>query len=124
MLSTATSQRGMTTIGIVSILVLVGFVLMLAVKVLPSYLDHFKVSAALKGLTTDVRAKDATDREIKSLLLKKLQVDDVEYLTSEDIVISKTSTALNVRIQFENRVPMFSNIDAMVKFDKSVELPR
>jgi len=123
-MNTPKSQQGMTAIGVVSILALVGFVLMLTVKVLPSYLDHFKVSAALKGLTSDIRAKDAGEKKIKSLILKKLQVDDVEYLGSKDIVITKTSSGLNVRIQFENRVPMFSNIDAMVKFDESVDLPR
>lgn len=117
------SQRGMTTISMLMIVVLVGFVLMIAAKLVPTYFAHFKVEAALKNLTADNRAEGASDKEIKSLILKKLDVDDVEFVTEKDIVITKTSAGRTVAIDYEARVPMFANVDAVVKFgNNSVEL--
>ena len=124
MISTLKSQRGMTAIGMMSILVLVGFVLMLVGKSFPSYLDQFKVSSALNGLITDSRAKGASDKELMSLVIKKLQVDDVESIGLDNIVITKTTTGINIQIKYESRVSMFSNVDAVIMFDESIELPR
>ncbi len=117
------SQHGMTAISVLMIVVLVGFVLLIAAKLVPTYFAHFKVEAALKNLASDKRAEGASDKEIKSLILKKLDVDDVDFVTEKDIVITKTSAGRTVAIDYEARVPMFANVDAVVKFgNNSVEL--
>ncbi|MFC1747264.1 DUF4845 domain-containing protein [Pseudomonadota bacterium] len=105
-----------------SILALVGFLLMLVVKSVPSYLAQFKVSSALSGLKTDDRLKETTAEAIRSLLEKKFQVDDVEGISKENIIITKTKTGYNVQIKYESRVSMIGNIDAVIMFDESVEL--
>lgn len=123
--NTRKSQRGMTAISMLVIACLVGFVVMIAIKLAPTYFAHFKVQAALKNLPTDSRAEGASDREIKELILKKLDVDDVDFVKSEDIVITKSSSGRTVAIDYEARVPMFGNVDAVVKFDKnSIELTK
>ena len=123
MATTLRSQRGMTAISMLMIIVLIGFVLTIVAKLVPTYFAHFKVEAALKNLTSDSRTEGATDKEIKSMILKKLDVDDVEFVTEKDIVITKASAGRTVSINYEARVPMFANVDAMVKFeDNSVEL--
>ena len=119
------SQRGMTAISLLMIAGLVGFVAMIVIKLIPSYFAHFKVEAALENLTTDTRAEAATDKEIKQLILKKLDVDDVDFIKESDIVITKTASGRTVAIDYEARVPMFANVDAVVKFDKnSIELKK
>lgn len=116
-------QRGMTAISMLMIAALVGFVAMIAIKLVPTYFAHFKVEAALNNLPTDTRAEGATDKEIKQLILKKLDVDDVDFVKEADIVITKSNTGRTVAIDYEARVPMFANVDAVVKFEKnSVEL--
>lgn len=123
--NTLKSQRGMTAISILMIAFLVGFVAMIAIKLAPTYFAHFKVQAALKNLPTDSRAEGATDREIKDLILKKLDVDDVSFVKEKDIVITKTASGRTVAIDYEARVPMFANVDAVVKFEKnSIELTK
>ncbi len=123
MSNTLKSQRGMTAISVLMIVVLVGFVLMIAAKLVPTYFAHFKVEAALENLTADNIAKDISDKEIKSLILKKLSVDNVDFVTEKNIVITKTSAGRTVALNYEARVPMFANVDAVVKFDNnSVEL--
>ena len=126
MLGTPKSQRGMTAISMLLIGLMAGFVLLIVIKLVPTYLAQFKVKAALNGLTSDIRAEGATDQEIKTLILKKLEVDDVEFVKDKDIVITKhAGGARTVTIDYEARVPLFANVDAVVKFDKnSVELTK
>ena len=98
MLKTPKSQRGMTAIGIMMILALVGFVLVIAIKLFPVYLESFKVNSTLQGLTSDSRVEGATDRQVKDLILKKLQVDDVDAVLPEHIKIETSGKKRTVSI--------------------------
>ena len=124
MLKTPKSQQGMTAIGMAMILALCGFVLMILIKLFPLYMESFKVAAALEGLTSDNRVEGASDRQIKELILKKLQVDDVDSIKAEDIKIEKTGSGKRkVFIDYEARVHMMSNVDAVLVFkDNAVEI--
>ncbi len=104
------------------ILALCGFVLIIVVKLFPVYLESFKVNSALQGLTSDSRVEGASDAKVKELILKKLQVDDVDHLTNKDIQIVKQGAKRQVSIDYERRVSMMGNVDAVVAFDNSVEI--
>ncbi len=125
MLKTPKSQRGMTGISIMMLLALGAFVLAMVFKLFPFYLEGFKVSSTLKGLSSDTRVEGASDRQVKDLILKKLQVDDVDTVTSEHIKIDSSAQKRSVSIEYEARVHMFGNIDAVVVFgDNAVEIGR
>ena len=125
MLKTPKSQRGMTGVSMLMILALAGFVFAMAMKLFPSYLDGFKVSSTLSGLTTDSRVEGATDRQVRELILKKLQVDDVESVESAHIKIESSGKKRLVSIEYEARVHLVGNLDAVVVFgDNSVEIGR
>ncbi len=117
------SQRGMTAVGIAAILVLCGFVLMIVAKLTPAYLDKYKVDAALEGLLTDDRAKDTNNkRMLTSLILRKLQIDDVDYVTEKEIEFDKIDGGTRVIVKYEHRVPMWTDLEAVVMYENSVDI--
>lgn len=124
MLKTQKSQRGITTISILMILALCGFILLIIIKLAPIYLEQFQISAALHGLIKDARVEGASDRDVKTLILKKLQVDNVSIIKSNDIDIKKISSGKrSVSINYEARVNVMGNVDAVVVFnDNNVEI--
>lgn len=125
MIRSKKSQAGMTFVSIVALLALLGFVLMTVVKVLPGYLESFKVDSALSNLTEKPNIASASNREIKDMLLKKLQVDDVESVTADHIMIESGKSDRTVSIEYEYRVNIVSNIDAVVVIgDNAVKVPK
>lgn len=125
MLKTPQSQRGMTAIGMAMILALCGFVLVIAVKLFPVYMETFKVNSALRGLASDSRVEGASDAQLKELILKKLQVDDVDDVKPKHIKIVSEGAKRKVSIEYEKRVPMMGNVDAVVVIgDNAVEIGR
>lgn len=116
MLNTYKSQRGITFISLVSLLILLGFLFSIAIKLVPVYLEHFKVDAALERMTSDARAQAATDDEIREMIIKKLQIDDVDHLRAENIEIKPTANGRKVSIAYESRVHIIANIEALVTY--------
>jgi hypothetical protein len=110
------SQQGMTAIAMMMLLGLIGFNAVVFIKLFPTYMDSFKVATAVKGIETDDRAEGATDKEIKALITKRLGIDDVDHITNDNIIIEKSGPKRTLHVEYEARVPMFGNIDALFSF--------
>ena len=110
------SQQGMTAIAMMMLLGLIGFNAVIFIKLLPAYMDSFKVATAVKGIETDDRAEGAADKEIKGLIIKRLGIDDVEYITNDNIIIKKSGSKRTLYVEHESQVSMFGNVDALISF--------
>ncbi len=116
-------QKGLTGISIMLILVLIAFVAIVTLKILPIYMDSFKVNDVLSTLKEERGLGDKTGSEIRSMLLKRLDVNMVTDVTRDDIVVEVNKDTIFVEIEYEVRKNMFGNLDVVVSFDKTIEAP-
>ncbi len=116
-------QRGVTGITMVLIVALVVFFALLAIRLFPVYLEHFKVSSHLQNLAMEEGIGKLSDNEIRKTLLKRFDIDDVENVRAEDIFIEHPdrNTTL-IAIEYEVRTPAFGNVDMVVSFVDEVEV--
>jgi len=118
-------QDGMTYLGMLSLMIVIAFVAMVVLKVLPVYMENFKVQSSLKSLAQEPKDDLAAlpAGEVEKLLLKRFSVNDVEHVTKDDIKITKEGHKTVVAVDYEARVPLFMNVDLVARFpDNRVEL--
>lgn len=123
-MQTLKSQQGMTAIGWLIVLGLIGFFVLLALRMTPAYLEYFTVKSALESLQNEPGITQKTPSEIRSMLGKRFDVNDVKNVSSKDVSIDNQGGRLNVGVDYEVRVPVLGNVDAVMKFDHSVEMVR
>ncbi len=112
----------MTFLSMIFVLGLIGFFVLLILKIGPIYLDHSKVVNALAALeqTTDIQTK--SEMEIKSTLDKRLNMNYVYDVTKDDIKITKNGNYLKVEIQYEVAKKIVGNLSALAEFDDVIEV--
>lgn len=117
-------QQGMTAIGVLVVLALIAFFTLLVLRLAPPYLENFNVSTSLKSLQQEVGIKDKSSGEIRNLLQRRLEINDVTNVKKENVTISKDAKSglLKVAVAYEVRVPIMLNIDAVVVFSESIEV--
>ncbi len=121
-MSTPCRQRGMTLVGWMFTLALIGFAVMLAIKLVPVYVDGYKVSSSMDSLRTDTASvADASD--LRRRLLKRLDINMVSDVKPQDISIERLGNALALNVNYEVREHLFGNLDLVVSFDKTTEVP-
>ena len=116
-------QKGLTGISIMAILIVIAFGAVIFLKIMPIYFDAFKVGDVVSSLKEERGLGDKGNREITTMILKRLDVNMVTDVTKEDIVIEKTKNDVYIDVEYEVRKPMFGNLDVVVSFKKSVEVP-
>ena len=114
-------QAGVTAIGWMIILGLIGFFVFLTLKMMPSYLDYFKVAAALESLEKETMS---TPVEIRKHLERQFDVSFVHAITPKQIKIKNAGRTFNVTAKYDDRVHLLANVDVVMSFDKQVMVPR
>lgn len=117
-------QKGMSGMSIMMLLALLAFVAVALLKVMPVYFDSFKVGDVISSLQTKRGLGDASNSEIKKIILKSLDVNMVNDVTSEHIFIERVKNDIIIDVEYEVRKQMFGNLDVIISFKKSAKASR
>lgn len=118
-------QRGMTAIGWLIVLSIVGFFALLLLKLVPLYIEFYSVRNALESLQHQPSAGDMTKDDIKNYLYKQFTINQVSRANlDKDLKIERDekTEARHVTIQYDVAEPVAGNVDALVHFKHSVVL--
>lgn len=122
MIGFSSGQRGITFIGFVLLMVFIGFFALLALKLIPVYLDHYKVVSVLKSLENDKDLPSRSRDEILRTFEKRWDIDMIDSVTKDDVTITKDMRRIKVQIAYDVTKPILGNVDALVHFDDSIEV--
>jgi hypothetical protein len=117
-------QRGMTFLGIVIILLILGSALYAGIRLVPVYLEYSKVVRALNQVRDEHAAIDTNPNLIRRSLERRWDVEDIASIGWKEIDITKTSDGFDVDAYYETERPFLANVYLLVKFDYSVSIPQ
>lgn len=116
-------QKGLTGISIIVLLIAIAFGALIFLKIMPVYFDAFKVGDVVSSLKEERGLGEKTNKDIATMILKRLDVNAVSDVTGEHIFIEKIKNEVYVDVEYEVRKNMFGNLDVVISFKKSVEAP-
>ncbi len=116
--------RGITLIGFIIVLAVVGFFVYLAMRLVPVYLEYMGVVKAMEQVRNEPGAARASPEQIRNSLSLKFSTQylDNNAVPPQAIQVIREGNAQVLRIRYERRVPFAYNVDLLVSFDKSVNL--
>ncbi len=112
----AHKQRGITAIGILIILGLIGFFVLIGLTLAPIYLENFDVGSHVKSLESERNLVNMSDAQIVATLMKRFNIDNVDNVKEENVAIDETTDGLKVTVDYEVRSKVFGNVDVVVSF--------
>jgi Domain of unknown function (DUF4845) len=110
-------QNGMTAVGWLIVLALIGFFVLLTLRMLPSYLEYYKVASSLDSLEKETLDSPVA---IRKLLERRFDISYVESITPKDVIIKPVGPNFRVIADYESRKHIFANVDVLMSFYKEV----
>jgi len=109
-------QKGLTLISWLAIIAVVLFNAIIAMNVVPVFLNDHSVKTLMESLETDAAVRGATPKKIKAIITKKLRVNNVYSVTKEHITIKKDHTYYLITIEYEPRGKLIGKLDYIATF--------
>lgn len=114
------TQKGMTAIGWLLMLALIGFFVLIVLRLAPVYLEYSKVVAVLEDVANEPNLREMTRSEINNLMGRRLDVNDVKTVTAKDAIVNTEEGVTTIEMKYERREHFLGNVDIVAKFDKKV----
>jgi len=116
-------QRGMTFMGVVFVLALVGTIGYAGLRLTPVYLNYMKVARSLDVTAAEFKGENSSDQGgIRRSLEKHWQIEDISTVDAKDVEILKDENGLSLHVAYDDAVPYISNVSLSVHFDKTVKV--
>ena len=118
------SQRGMTLIGFVISLAVVGVFVYMGMKVVPMYSEYYAVKQAMNGLANEAGVASMDPMKIRDLFFRRLYVSYAENVKAENVKLTRREAGWMMVVDYEVRRPLIANLDVVGKFHEERELRR
>ncbi len=118
------TQGGMTLIGFIIVLAVVGVFVYTGMKLIPMYSEYYSVKRALSEMSTDAAIESADPATIRSLFFRRLYVSYAENVKQDDFKIARKDAGWEITVDYEVRKPLIGNLDVVGHFTAKQKLNR
>jgi Domain of unknown function (DUF4845) len=116
------AQRGMTLIGWVVVLMLIGFFALLAMRLIPVYLENYTVKSTLKSLENEPEITKKSPYEIRRLIDNRLYINYINTVDAKQFSIVQKGGRTTVSVEYEVERPFIGNVYLLMKFHDTEEI--
>ena len=116
-------QKGLTMLGWLMILAIVIFNGVIALNVVPVYINDHSVKSVMRNLEMDTTIRDKSAKALKEIINKRLRINNVYTVSKENVSIKKIKGAYHVTINYEPRGKLVGNLDYIVTFRHQAKIP-
>lgn len=115
------SQKGMSFFGWLAVITLLVFGLVVAMKVIPIYMDHFALRKIVLAPNEDPTVKINSLREYQSFISKGMNINGIRDIKADEAVklTSSGTDTYTAVIQYEVRTPLLKTVDLLIHFDET-----
>ena len=117
--SMKSQQRGLTMLGFLFVAVMLIFVAMLAMKLVPAYIEFFSVKKILNTMGQQSDLKSKSNADIRNDFIKRASVSYVTVVKPEDLTIDRKNGELVVSADYVFRSKLVGNVSIVVDFSAS-----
>ncbi len=117
--SMKSQQRGLSMLGFLFVAMMLIFVAMLAMKLVPAYIEFFSVKKILNTMGQQSDLKSKSNADIRNDFIKRANVSYVTVVKPEDLTIDRKNGGLVVSADYVFRSKLVGNVSIVVDFSAS-----
>ena len=117
-------QAGMTTLGLIILVLFVGLFAFAGIRLTPVYLNYMKVVGVVDGVGSEFDGTGASRSAIRTSISRRFDIESVSVITAKDVKVTSVDGGFEVAATYSHKSPFIANISFVVDFDKRVLVRR
>lgn len=115
----AREQRGLTMFSFLFFAIVFIAIAMLAMKLVPAYIEFFSVKKILATMGQESELKSKSNAEIRNDFSKRASVGYVTVVKPEDLSVDRHGGVPVITVEYEYRTKLVGNVSLVVDFSAS-----
>jgi len=114
------SQRGITLISLLAIIVLISFAALIVVRIAPSYFTYYTIVSIAESVHDDPELRNGSPHDVRQALNTRMRINDVEGQGYDVIRPQQKNGEWTFAIDYEDRRPLIGNIDVVMRYHRRI----
>ncbi|MCW5600637.1 DUF4845 domain-containing protein [Nitrosomonas sp.] len=110
-------QRGVGLSGMLIWSALVVVIVILGMKLIPSFVEYSSIKRALVAIANEANAQNARPAEIRESFNKRATIDNIKAINGRDIEIRKEGSKIVLSVSYAVKTPLFANVSLYIDFN-------
>jgi type II secretory pathway pseudopilin PulG len=106
-------HSGMTLIGLIFVLAIVGLIAVLAMKITPTVVEYQSIKKAI----VTAKAASTNPSEIRASFDKQADVGYIDSIKGKDLEISKNGDDVEVSFSYEKKIPLVGPASLLLEYE-------
>jgi len=116
-MKTRQHQSGMSILGMLTIMLMVGFFIMCAIRMVPPYLEYLSVKDIIARMAMEPEAETQSVGDFRRKIANIFNTNQIYLLEPKDVEVYSKGGKTYIDANYEVRLPIVWRIDALMKFD-------
>jgi type II secretory pathway pseudopilin PulG len=108
-----TKQNGMTLVGLIFMLAIIGGIAMLALQITPTFVEYQSIKKAIVG----AKAASTNPIEIRTAFDKYAEVGYIDSIKGKDLEISKNGDDVEVSFAYEKKLHLVGPASLLLEYE-------
>ena len=108
-------QKGVSLVGLIFILAIIGLVAVIAMKVVPTVSEYMSIKKAIGT----AKAAGITPAEVRSSFDKQANVGYITSISSRDLEIEKNGDGLDISFEYEKKISLMGPVSLLIEYEGS-----
>ena len=117
-------QAGMTTLGLIILVMFVGLFAFAGIRLTPIYLNYMKVVGVVDGVGEEFDGQGATRAAVRTSIVRRFDIESVDVIKAKDVKVTTVDGGLEVAATYSHKSPFIANVSFVVDFDKRTLIRR
>ena len=110
-------QAGMTTLGLIILVIFIGLFAFGGIRLAPIYLNYMKVAGVVSGVQDEFDGLNATRTMIRKSISRRFDIESVGEIAAKDVKVTKVDGGYEVAATYSHKAPFIANVSFLVDFD-------
>lgn len=108
-------QRGISLVGLIVVLAVIGVAALVAMQVLPTYSEY----RAVKGAIVKAKGAGTTPQEIRASFDKSAEVGYISSISGRDLTIERVDGGLEVSFAYDKKIHLAGPASLLLEYSGS-----
>lgn len=118
----ARRETGLGVIAALFLLILIAFVLVIAFRVTPIYIEYYQIRKALASLSEDISSYSVSPDDLRRGLERRFAIDYISVIEARDIRIFRQQGAIYADLNYEDHRPLLGHLQIVGAFNERIQL--
>lgn len=116
-------QRGASMPAILIFVAMAAMFFLIGFKLYPAYFEHWQLQSVVESFEKDPEIAELSVSEISKRFKVRMQTNNIREIDFKDAVtIEKDGGVIMIYVDYESRINIYKNIDAVVTWDETTEI--